>query len=97
MATAGLQVFDASGALTTDTPDAQTRYFGTLSIAAGSSGTLAVPGFSEGTPWVFLTGGGTTGRNQLPDITWTGSSLSWSYSDTNGAVAAKVMYGVFAG
>lgn len=88
---AGLQVWDASGQLVIDLANRLTRIIGMVDTG-GTSGSISVPGFSQGTPFyavvplnAYLDSYQLTARASV-----TGNTLSW----TSG-VSSRIIYGVY--
>lgn len=96
--TQGLQVFDANGKLTVDITDSLARIIGTISIAVGTSGSVAVPAQAGGTR-IFVVKLASTPvgpvsngpSNRRTEVTISGNTISW----TAGRDAVVLRYGVF--
>lgn len=96
--TQGLQVFDANGKLTVDITDSLARIIGTISIAAGTSGSVTVPAQLGGTrifviklasaPVGPVSGGSS---NKRTEVTISGNTINW----TAGRDAVVLRYGVY--
>lgn len=91
---AGLQVWDASGNLVLDVSDPISRLSGTVSIPAGSTGSVTVPNAYQGSIWyAVLVNGGST---YSPVVSISGSTISWVPSPLfTPAVDAILLYGVY--
>ena len=91
----GIQVFDANGRLLIDVTTHLSRLTGNTTIAAGSSGSVVVPGAGTGTIWYAVHP--TQGNNYVPVITLNGDTLSWSPNSgyPGGPVDVLLYYGRF--
>jgi hypothetical protein len=95
---AGLQVWDASGNLIFDTGDRLSRRVASVAIAAGSTGSVTVPGTDP--IWYYVSNRNSVGNasTYTPTITQSGRTISWV---PNGAYSLLTMvdvilvYGVF--
>lgn len=92
--TAGFEVFDANGAQVISVTDRICRVLGTLDVSA--NGSTANAGLLNGTPWwaVKQISASTTDAN-YPEITVSGSTLSWVYPSWGARVPVTILYGVF--
>ena len=91
----GIQVFDASGNLLIDVTTRLSRVIGTQPIAAGSTGSLAVPNSGQGRIWWAILPGG--GSRYVPLVSLSGNTLSWSPNGSYpGTVTdALLIYGLY--
>lgn len=93
----GLRCLDAQGNVTLDINDRATRLLGTVQTILGAGGSISVPEFATGTPWVVC--------QPIAFPTWSlyyhpkpvaialvvGSTLVWS----SGSRETRIIYGVY--
>jgi len=91
----GIQVFDASGNLLIDVTTRMSRVINTQAIAAGSTGSLAVPNSTQGSIWWAILPNG--GSRYVPLISLSGNTLSWSPNGSypGGPADALLIYGLY--
>lgn len=90
-----MQIFDGGGTLVHNITDRLTRYIGNTVISG--AGSFNVPDFALGTGWFFITPyiNFGTALNSLPEVTISGTTLSWT-TDSGGTNApVTVHYGVY--
>ena len=98
---AGLQVYAANGTLTLDTNTRHGRLLGITQLPL-TAGSMSVPALSQGLPWanvlppaVNYVNGLPVGSNgkylQLPVISFSGTTLSWTANNWQ----CFVLYGVY--
>lgn len=85
----GLEVYDASGNVILTVTDRITRLLGTATFNA--SGSVTDARFADGTPWWFVQPTTSSG-NESPDITFSGTTLSWS---NPGGGSFSIIYGIY--
>lgn len=90
----GLQVWDASGNLIADVTEYFGKVLGVASISAGVNGSVTNAGFAIGTPFWFLTAL-TSFPAEVPNITRSGNTLSWSFVAGQPAYDCRLVYGVW--
>lgn len=91
----GMQVFDASGNIVIDVTTRLSRVIGTQAIAAGSTGSLAVPNTTQGLIWFAIYGNG--GNRYSPVMSVSGGTISWSPKSgfPGGPVDVIMIYGLY--
>jgi hypothetical protein len=89
----GLQVWNAAGQLVLDLADKISRLSGTVTVAAGATGSLTIPNTSQGTVWyAALVNGGSA---YAPVVSVSGSTLQWQPGPMTPAAGYILLYGVF--
>jgi hypothetical protein len=90
----GLQIFDASGNLILDLGDATGRFLG--SIDTGNvDGSTTNAALTSGTPFaVVLLKSGSTFGFKTPDVTFSGTTMSWTYDGATSKNDATILFGV---
>ena len=95
--TAGFQAWDAAGNLVVDLTDRLPRRVGTISVAAGGSGSIAVPGTQA--IWYYVSSSGSLRASlYAPIMGLSGRTLSWSVNtvfDSASRVPVAIVYGVY--
>lgn len=91
----GLQVYNSSGGIVHDISDRLTRYIGNAVISG--SGSFQVPDFALGAGWYFTTPliNFGTSFSSLPEITISGTTLSWTTDSASSTAPVTVHYGVY--
>jgi hypothetical protein len=91
----GMQVFDAAGNLAIDVTTRLSRVIGSTTIAAGSTGSIAVPNTTQGAIWFAIYGNG--GNRYSPVMSVSGGVISWSPRTgfPGGAVDVTMLYGLY--
>jgi hypothetical protein len=100
---AGLQIFDASGAVVVDLSDRPGRILGaasatTSSATYGNNGSVTDARLANGTPFYIITPFfGFFGDDfGYPIVTFSGTTMSWNYVDNgNAAFVCTIYYGTF--
>ncbi len=93
----GLRIFDENGDVVIDTSARLGRILGTTTIS-GSDGDVTNSGFGDGDPfWMVMrkiSGGGSV---KPPRMTFSGTTLSWTYDGVSSGLRQHVIliYGVF--
>ena len=93
----GFQVWDAAGALILDTNSMLGRILGTVA-ASGSTGSIDHGGLTTGRPfYVCVSSDNGTGVGVMyPNVTISGSTLSWSYDGGGQSIGtAIIFFGVY--
>ncbi len=92
----GLEVYDASGRPIVRLTDRMGAIVGVLNTGTGS-GSINLPGLSRGTPfYVVQTGWHVAGGAvTLPQISISGTTVSWSFAAGGGAQSVTVYVGVY--
>lgn len=94
--TAGLQVFDAAGRITLDVTDRICKVLGSVTIAAGSSGSVALPDLQGNQPFVMFVPDEWNVGALMPSISVGSALISWGYGSSWSTKVGGVMtYGVF--
>ena len=85
---AGLQVWDASGNLIFDTGDRLSRRVASVAIAAGSTGSVTVPGSDP--IWYYVSNRNSVGNasTYTPTITLSSRTISWAWPPATAAISA---------
>lgn len=93
----GLRAWTPTGVLVTDTPNRLPRRVGTISVAAGGSGSVTVPGTQA--IWFFVSNAGTLRATLYsPIVSIAGRVISWTPNtafDSAARVAVTLVYGVY--
>lgn len=89
----GLQVFDDQGRILVDLGDWLGRLAGSAAVTANTAGSTTNVLLQSGTPffvWIPTTEEAVTGATTMPNVTFSGSTMSWSPSYASGTL----IYGV---
>jgi hypothetical protein len=95
----GMQVWDADGNLTVDTSDFLGRVLGSTSTGA-SNGSLGHAGLDDGVPFAVCLPSiasdvaPTYDALYAPDISFAGTTMSWTYEAGKPAVNNLIVFGV---
>lgn len=100
--TYGVQIFDEDGHTLLDTSQRAGRFIGSVETN-GLNGSIVVPEFSQGTPFVVVLDNNSTitdiytFRPWLPLVTISGTTLSWNYDGAGASYRANsnIVYGVY--
>lgn len=90
----GLQVFDASGNVVLDLGTSTGRFIG--SVTTGSvGGSVTSAALATGTPFytILLLSGADLGLKS-PDVSFSGDTMTWTYSGATAINNAIILYGV---
>lgn len=93
---AGLQVWDAAGNLVVDITTRLSRFLGSVNSGT-SAGSISVPDLVQGTPFYFviISGGAVPVGSFGPEVTFSGTTMSWTFAPGRTPLAATIFYGVF--
>jgi hypothetical protein len=89
----GLQVWDDQGRLLVDLGDHLGRLAGSAAVTANTAGSTTNALLQSGTPffiWIPTTEEAVTGATTMPNVTFSGSTMSWSSCYASGTL----IYGV---
>lgn len=87
----GAQICGPTGAPTLDVADLTGRVLGSLVTGASNGSVTGVAGFAAGTP--FWSYNPFSGYGPVPQISVSGTTLSWTFPDTPGR-SGVIVYGV---
>lgn len=94
--TSGLQVFDAAGRITLDVTERVCKILGTVSITAGSSGSVSLPDLQGNQPFVLFLPTGWGAGTLAPSFNVGSTSISWYYpSNWSTKTGGTLVYGIF--
>lgn len=90
----GLQIWDSNGNIIVDITDRIGRFTGVQSVAAGSTGSVNVPSFAQGTPFIVSIG---QAEGNPAYAYFSGTTLYWRYEPGGFAPAVNtdIHYGVY--
>ena len=98
---AGYQAFAEDGTLICDTNDVLFTFLGSFSTGGSypESGTITDSNLSLGTHFFFVTAivipsGGNQYIGQAPKVSFSGNTLSYSWTGASAGVVANIIYGV---
>lgn len=94
---AGIQIWNAAGVEVMNITSRLGLYLGTIETGT-TAGSINVPGLSKGTPFAFALGEqwAYAGQSSVPNITISGTTISWSWSQQYGYFASvTIVYGIY--